>query len=87
MELTDPGSYKILEEIGMGATSVVFKAQCIPLNRIVAIKVIRFIERPEEIKFYISRAECLHELRRKENFKIHLHISCGNLHLDYHAFS
>lgn len=31
-------AYKILEEVGQGMSAVVYKALCIPLNEVVAIK-------------------------------------------------
>eukprot|EP00250_Pteridium_aquilinum_P013067 c21110_g1_i2 orf=737-2788(-) len=35
-----PSYYTLLEEVGQGASAVVYKAKCIPLNEIVAIKVL-----------------------------------------------
>ncbi|KAK7261710.1 hypothetical protein RIF29_28028 [Crotalaria pallida] len=34
----DPSSYKILDEIGAGVSAIVYKAICVPMNSLVAIK-------------------------------------------------
>lgn len=37
---TNPKDYKLYEEIGEGVSATVYRALCVPLNEIVAIKVL-----------------------------------------------
>jgi len=57
--------YKVLEKIGEGATSDVWKAQQISLDRPVVIKVLseKLAKEPEDVKLFISEAQTTARLR------------------------
>ena len=67
------GNYELLEEIGRGGMGVVFKARQFPLNRLVAVKMIRSerLARPEEVRRFRVEAAAAATLQHPHIVAIH----------------
>ncbi|KAJ5068231.1 serine/threonine-protein kinase ste20-like-related [Anaeramoeba ignava] len=71
---TNRKDYELLTKIGSGATSTVWKAKCIPLNEIIAIKIVDL----EEIG--VEMEELSQEI---QNWKLCVHPNIVQFHVSF----
>ncbi|MFO1500395.1 MAG: serine/threonine-protein kinase [Verrucomicrobiota bacterium] len=80
--LDDFGDYQLLDEIGRGGMGVVFRARQVSLNRIVAVKMLKFgaFTREEYVARFRKEAEAAATLRHPNIVAIHDSGECAGEH-------
>eukprot|EP00756_Hemistasia_phaeocysticola_P045271 Hpha_TRINITY_DN1902_c0_g1::TRINITY_DN1902_c0_g1_i1::g.30947::m.30947/K08835/OXSR1, STK39; serine/threonine-protein kinase OSR1/STK39 len=85
----DPSAYELLAEVGHGATAVVYRARCIPLDKEVAVKIINLDNTRIAIEQFQREITIMSRSAHPNVLKLHASFSKGKhiwLILEYHPY-